>query len=226
MRAVTDPAAKLMNRILRLLRFRLWIQERLHPTEWQVTLLWAALAGLLGALVSLVFKGLAEDVHGFFGPVNLDVVDSMRHLPWWGCVLVPTLGGACAGLVLLLGQHLTRGESSTDYMEAIVIGDGRVPIRASLVKSAAAVFSIGSGGSIGREGPMVQLAAVLASLVGRWRQFTPPQLRLLAACGASAGIASAYNAPIAGSFSWPRSFWERSRWKASGPWWFRRWLRP
>ena len=47
---------------------------------------------------------------------------------------------------------------------------------------------------------MVQLAAVLASLVGRWRKFTPPQLRLIVACGASAGIASAYNAPIAGSF--------------------------
>jgi CIC family chloride channel protein len=68
------------------------------------------------------------------------------------------------------------------------------------VKSAAAVFSIGSGGSIGREGPMVQIAAVVASRLGRWRKFTPPQLRLLVACGAAAGIASAYNAPIAGSF--------------------------
>jgi CIC family chloride channel protein len=85
-------------------------------------------------------------------------------------------------------------------MEAIVIGSGRVPVRASLVKSAAALFSIGSGGSIGREGPMVQLASVVSSLVGRWRSFSPPKLRLLVACGASAGIASAYNAPIAGSF--------------------------
>lgn len=85
-------------------------------------------------------------------------------------------------------------------MEAIAIGNGHVPIRASLVKSAAALFSIGSGGSIGREGPMVQLAAMLASFIGRWRQFTPPQLRLIVACGAAAGIASAYNAPIAGSF--------------------------
>jgi CIC family chloride channel protein len=200
MKAVTDPAALLMKRVLRLLRWRLWIQERLQPTEWQTTLLWAALAGFLGALASLVFSGLAEGVHGFFGRANVDVVDSMRQLPWWGRLLVPTAGGACAGLVLLFGQRLTRAQSSTDYMEAIVIGNGRVPIRASLVKSTAALFSIGSGGSIGREGPMVQLAAMLASLVGRWRQFTPPQLRLIVACGASAGIASAYNAPIAGSF--------------------------
>ena len=200
MKVVTDPAAVLMRRMLRLLRWRLWIQEKIQPTEWQVTLLWAALAGFLGALASMVFSALAEGVHGFFGRANVDVVDSMRQLPWWGCLLVPTLGGACAGIVLLYGSRLTRAQSSTDYMEAIAIGDGHVPIRASLVKSTAALFSIGSGGSIGREGPMVQLAAVLASVVGRWRQFTPPQLRLIVACGAAAGIASAYNAPIAGSF--------------------------
>jgi CIC family chloride channel protein len=200
MKAVTDPARLLMQRMLWLLRWRLWIQEKLQPTEWQITLLWAALAGFLGALASIVFSGLTENVHELFGQSSLGVVDSMRRLPWWGCLLVPTLGGACAGLVLLFGQRLTRNQSSTDYMEAIVIGNGRVPIRASLVKSAAALFSIGSGGSIGREGPMVQLAAVLASVVGRWRKFTPPQLRLIVACGAAAGIASAYNAPIAGSF--------------------------
>ena len=200
MKAVTDPAALLMRRLLRLLRWRVWIQEKLQPTEWQVTLMWAALAGFLGALASIVFTTLTERVHDWFGSSSLGVVESMAKLPWWGCLLVPTLGGACAGIVLVYGQRLTRAQSSTDYMEAIVIGNGRVPTRASLVKSAAALFSIGSGGSIGREGPMVQLAALCASRLGRWRKFTPPQLRLLVACGAAAGIASAYNAPIAGSF--------------------------
>ena len=85
-------------------------------------------------------------------------------------------------------------------MEAILIGNGQLPVKSSLVKSMAAMFSIASGGSIGREGPMVQLAAVAASWLGRWRSFSPPQLRLLVACGAASGIASAYNAPIAGSF--------------------------
>ncbi len=202
MKLVMDPAELLLRRLMRLLRWRLWIQEKLQPTEWQVTLLWAALAGFLGALASVFFLGLAEGVHELFGysGEGVGVVESMRQLPWWGCLLVPALGGMCAGIVLLLGKHIAPGQSSTDYMEAIAIGNGHVPIRASLVKSAAALFSIGSGGSIGREGPMVQLAAVLASFIGRWRQFTPPQLRLIVACGAAAGIASAYNAPIAGSF--------------------------
>jgi CIC family chloride channel protein len=202
MKLVMDPAELLLRRLMRLLRWRLWVQEKLQPTEWQVTLLWAALAGFLGALASVFLLGLAEGVHELFGysGEGVGVVESMRQLPWWGCLLVPALGGMCAGIVLLLGKHIAPGQSSTDYMEAIAIGNGHVPIRASLVKSAAALFSIGSGGSIGREGPMVQLAAMLASFIGRWRQFTPPQLRLIVACGAAAGIASAYNAPIAGSF--------------------------
>jgi chloride channel protein, CIC family len=200
MKVVTDPANVLMRRLLRLLKWRVWIQEKLQPTEWQVTLMWAAVAGFLGALASIAFTTLTERIHDWFGNSSLGVVDSIARLPWWGCLLVPTLGGTCAGIILMFGQRLTRAQSSTDYMEAIVIGNGRVPTRASMVKSAAALFSIGSGGSIGREGPMVQLAAVAASRLGRWRKFTPPQLRLLVACGAAAGIASAYNAPIAGSF--------------------------
>jgi len=198
--AAIDPAIELLRRLQRLLRWRLWVREKLQLSEWQITLLWAALAGFLGAMASMVFSALSEGVHELLTGSSAGVVESMRHLPWWGCLLVPTLGGAAAGLVLLYGSRLTRSQSSTDYMEAIVIGNGRVPVRASLVKSTAALFSIGSGGSIGREGPMVQLSAVAASLLGRWRLFTGPQLRLLVACGASAGIASAYNAPIAGSF--------------------------
>ncbi len=200
MKAVTDPAALLLERLMRLLRWRLWIQEKLQPTEWQVTLLWAALAGFTGALVSLLFSVFTEGIHELLTGRNSGVVETMRLLPWWGVILVPALGGLLAGLTLLLGKRIARGQSSTDYMEAIAIGSGELPVRSSLIKSVAALFSIGSGGSIGREGPMVQLAALLASMIGRWRKFSPPQLRLIVACGAAAGIASAYNAPIAGSF--------------------------
>ncbi len=103
-----------MRRLLRLLRWRVWIQEKLQPTEWQVTLMWAALAGFLGALASIVFTTLTERVHDWFGNSSLGVVDSMKSLPWWGCLLVPTLGGAAAGTILMFGQRLTRAQSSTD----------------------------------------------------------------------------------------------------------------
>ncbi len=189
-----------VDQLIRMLRWRVWLQEKLSPTEWQVTLLWAAAAGFLGAIAAIVFTSLTEGVHELLTGSSAGVVESMRLLPWWLVLTVPALGGLLGGAVLLLGSRLAPGQSSTDYMEAIVIGSGRLPIRASLVKSCAALFSIGSGGSIGREGPLVQLAAVVASLIGRWRDLTPPRQRLLIACGAAAGIASAYNAPIAGSF--------------------------
>ncbi len=200
MKAVTDPAKLLMERLLRLLRWRVWLAERLQPTEWQMTLAWAALAGFMGALASLFFAACAEGVHQVLTNSSAGVVESMRLLPWWARLLVPAAGGLLAGLVLMLGKRLLKGQSSTDYMEAIVIGDGNLPLRTSLIKITASLFTIGSGGSIGREGPMVQLAALLASLMGRWRRFSRQQLRLLVACGAAAGIASAYHAPIGGSF--------------------------
>jgi chloride channel protein, CIC family len=67
------------------------------------------------------------------------------------------------------------------------------------VKSLSALFTNASGGSIGREGPLVQLSAMVASLAGRLQRWTTPRLRLLVGCGAAAGIASAYNAPISGA---------------------------
>ena len=174
---------------LRLLRLRVWLAERIRPSLWQVTLIWAAVAGVCGALGSIGFRLATEGV-----------VDSFREIPAWARLTVPAIGGLLAGAILMLGKRLAYDQTSTDYMEAIAIGSGNVPVRSSFVKIGAALFSIGSGGSIGREGPMVQLAAVLASRLGRWRHFSPPQLRLMVACGAAAGITAAYNAPIAGAF--------------------------
>lgn len=161
---------------------------------------WAAGAGVLGALAALTFRWGINFVHLLLTGVSGGMVDSFRELTWWERLGIPAVGGLLAGLVLLFGKRLHRGQSSTDYMEAILIGSGQLPLRATIVKSTAALFSIASGGSIGREGPMVQLSSVVASWLGQRGRLSAPQLRLLVACGAAAGIASAYNAPIAGSF--------------------------
>ena len=127
-KTVRDPAMLLLQRLMRLLRWRLWIQEKLQPTEWQVTLLWAAVAGFLGALSSLLFSVFAEDIHELMTGSHAGVVESMRQLPWWACIMVPAVGGLLAGATLLLGKRLVRGQSSTDYMEAIAIGSGEIPV--------------------------------------------------------------------------------------------------
>ena len=111
MKAPPEPARVFMRRLMRLLRWRLWIAEKLHFTEWQTTLLWAALAGFLGALVSLLFREMAEGIHEFLTGSSAGVVESMRQLPWWACIAVPATGGLLAGLVLHFGKKLTRNQS-------------------------------------------------------------------------------------------------------------------
>ena len=83
--------------------------------------------------------------------------ESFAHLPVWQRIVVPTAGGAAAGLVLMFTARFLKESRTTDYMEAVVIGDGILSTRQSLLKSLSALFSISSGGSIGREGPLVQL---------------------------------------------------------------------
>lgn len=190
---------KVRKGLLPLLKLRVWMGERFRPTELQITLLWAGLVGFAGALASLAFRAATNAVHMLLTGSDKTLVTSFMEMPAWQRFLTPLVGGALAGATIVFGMRFTKQSNSTDYMEAIVLGEGNVPLRSSLVKSGSALFTIATGGSIGREGPLVQLSAVLASLPGRLRHWPAPRRRLIVACGAAAGIASAYNAPIAGA---------------------------
>jgi CIC family chloride channel protein len=185
--------------LTRLLRLRLWVSERFRPGETEITLFWAALVGAVGGLASPLFRAAVGGVKYAFTGSTASLAETAAALDPWHRILVPTLGGLLAGLVLHFGVRFARGRTSADFMEAVTLGDGVLRSRPTLVRIVSSVFSIGSGGSIGREGPQVQLAALLASLIGRFADMPRPQLRLLVACGAAAGIASAYHAPIGGA---------------------------
>ncbi len=185
--------------LTRLLRLRLWVSERFRPGETEVTFFWAAVIGALGGLTSPAFRAAIHGVKLFFTGSRSSLAETAAGLDPWQRILVPTAGGLLAGLILHFGVRFARGKKSADYMEAVTLGDGVIRSRPTLVRIASSIFSIGSGGSIGREGPQVQLAALIASAVGRWTKMPRPRLRLMVACGAAAGIASAYNAPIGGA---------------------------
>ncbi|MBV9392537.1 MAG: ClcB-like voltage-gated chloride channel protein [Verrucomicrobia bacterium] len=189
--------------IQRLLKLKVWSVEHLRIGDRQLMLVWAALIGLLGTAAAECFRKATELIHFLFTGNRLEIISSFSQLPLWQRLAVPTLGGLLAGTVLLVGRLLTsrnQQKSTTDYMEAIVVGSGNISVSASIVKSLSALFSISTGASIGREGPLVQISSLVASLIARFREFPIAQRRHLVACGAAAGIASAYNAPIAGSF--------------------------
>nr|WP_242467478.1 ClcB-like voltage-gated chloride channel protein [Thiocapsa imhoffii] len=160
-------------------------------------LLAAALAGFLGALVTVIFREGILLLEWLLVGQSGSLVAMAHALTPWQRLLIPALGGLLAGLILTrIGARL-RGRTTTDYMESVTQGDGWISVRHSLVKSASSLVTVASGGSIGREGAMVQLAAMMASVIGRLARFPRERLRLLVAAGAAAGLAAAYNAPIA-----------------------------
>ncbi|MFI4927668.1 MAG: chloride channel protein, partial [Burkholderiales bacterium] len=143
--------------------------ERLRPTEWQRTLAWAACVGVTGALATLGFRAaLTLTEHLLYGPVS-GLVQAASGLLWWERLLVPCIGGLLAGLVLLLSQRFAKNAPHGDYMEAVVLGRGELHAGSSLLRALSSACSVVSGGAIGREGPMVQLAALTGSLLARWR---------------------------------------------------------
>jgi CIC family chloride channel protein len=191
-----SPARRLLRRVVvQLLRLRVWFTERGPGDLWESNYFWAGIVGLLGAISSVAFREALNQMQlillHYPGPLEY----AATTLPWWGRLMMPTAGGLIAGSILLFGQKWSTAGKSTDFMEAVALGNG-----ATVVKSLSSLVTISSGGSIGREGPMVQLASMLGSLLGRTAKLSPARLRLLVACGAAAGIACAYNAPLTGAF--------------------------
>ncbi|GAB3467936.1 ClcB-like voltage-gated chloride channel protein [Massilia terrae] len=171
--------------------------QRVPPAH--AMLLWAALAGLVGALATIAFREGLAGMQWLLVGHSGSFVEMAAQLPWYLRVILPCAGGLAAGGFLLLARRY-RDRSAPDYMDAIAGGSGEISVPQTLLRSASSLCTIASGGSIGREGSMVQLAALGASLLGRVVNFDRERLRLLVACGAAAGITSAYNAPIAAAF--------------------------
>ncbi|WP_454675778.1 ClcB-like voltage-gated chloride channel protein [Achromobacter pestifer] len=177
------------------------VRARLLADNLPATLIAAALMGLFGALATVVFRELLGWMQMVLGGEDSPhgMVSLARGLNPWQRFLMPAVGGAIAGVILQMAARWLPRRGAADYMEAISIGRGVIGFRQTIARSLSSIFSIGSGASIGREGPMVQLAAMFSSLTGRFLLLPPRHLRLLVACGATAGITSAYNAPIAGA---------------------------
>jgi CIC family chloride channel protein len=198
---VATPApparAPLLRRLfLPLLRLRVWLTERGPIDLWESTYFWAAIVGFCGALSSVAFREALKHLQIILLRYNGPLEGAASNLPWYGRILIPTVGGLIAGAILLLARRWATKGKSNDFMEVIVLGNGIMRVRDTLVKSLSSLVTISTGGSIGREGPMVQLGAMMGSLLGRSAKFSPARLRLLVACGAASGIACAYNAPF------------------------------
>jgi CIC family chloride channel protein len=176
------------------------VRERLWLSEEALHLLLAAVVGLMGGVIDVAFYGSIEGVQYLLvGHPGQTIAQVARSLPWQWVLLTPMFGGLAAGSVLFWGLRLAGKQGSTNMLEVVVAGDGRLPFRSGIIRAISSLISIGSGASIGREGGITQLSATMASKWGQLAGWQPYRLRLLVACGAAAGIAGAYNAPITGA---------------------------
>lgn len=165
-------------------------------------LLISVMLGMMAALIVWLFHQAMLGLEWLlFARTDGSLVAAASSITGWRRALTPALGGLVAGALLWGYQRYQNQKTSsapTDYMEAIEIGDGRLDVSASLVKSLASLLVVSSGSAIGREGAMVLLAALFASVFAQ-RYAKPSEWKLWVACGAAAGMASAYHAPLAGS---------------------------
>ena len=176
--------------------------RRLAPA-WRVLRIWllALAAGALGVAATLAFRALLHGIEWLATGHGSGLVAAARAIPPWQRVLVATVGGLLAGLVMLLGARWARrgpaGERNLDYIDAARQGRVDLNDRTTLVRSLASLCSVGTGASIGREGPMVQLSAWFAATLARRIELTPAERKTVLVCGIAAGIAAAYHAPVA-----------------------------
>ena len=161
--------------------------------------LWFAafLAGILGAAAMYLFHTLSSGIEWLMTRHMGSLVEDSLSLPVWIRILVPTIGGFLAGLLLHFGQSWAKGPH-VDYIDAAREGQIELNDRTNAIRTFSSLFSVGSGAAIGREGPMVQLSAWFSSWLARLFPLPEAQRNAVLVCGIAAGISSAYHAPVAG----------------------------
>lgn len=169
--------------------------------DQEVTLFAAIPVGIVAAIATSLFKSALEASGIALFHVDADVVVVFAGLALAWRVVIPALGGLVAGALLALAERLNAAQTGpTDYMEAVASGSGRLPVRITLLRSLSSFCSIVTGSSVGKEGAMIQLAALCGSLTPSRRADAAGDdsnmRRMLTACGAAAGLATVYHTPL------------------------------
>ena len=203
MTALSDNAKSAPRRLFVLARWarrvgRSWV-DRARVGESLFLLFTAAFIGLLGGLGAIVFEAAIHLVQDASWGAAEPAAAFLRAVPAWKLALVPAAGGLLVGLVTTFLVAEAKGHGVPEVIKAVALSGGRIRGRVALAKTIASAITIGSGGSAGREGPIIQIGAALASRVGQAMGMSRPRLRTLVGCGAAAGIAATFNAPIAGA---------------------------
>jgi len=159
----------------------------------------AVLVGLAAGFGAIGFRWLITffQTLAYGSPQNL--LEIALSKPWYMKILIPALGGLVVGPLVYFFAREAKGHGVPEVMEAVALKSGIIRKRVVFIKSFASAICIGTGGSVGREGPIVQIGSAIGSSIGQVFKISVDRIRTLVGCGAAAGIAATFNAPIAGS---------------------------
>jgi CIC family chloride channel protein len=180
---------------------RLYDQVRGSPAGLVAIALLIGVAAGLGAIFFrylILWSTVLFTGHQDYSVADHQPYERLASLGQWFVVLVPVVGGLIYGPLIDRFAREARGHGVPEVMLAVAAGGGRIRPRVAIVKSLASALCIGTGGSVGREGPIVQIGSAVGSAVGQWLHVSEARLSLLVACGAAGGISATFNAPIAG----------------------------
>ena len=190
---------------------RIPLPGRVSPGDWLRTsasalvplaIVVGAVTGLGAVGFRLLIIGFTRIFTGYDDYSDLGRIPSAQW-PWlgvWFLVLAPVVAGAVYGPLVHRFAPEARGHGVPEVMYAVSHKGGRIAPQVTLVKALASALCIGGGGSVGREGPIVQIGSATGSTIAQLFRLTTPRMRLMVACGAAAGISATFNAPLAGPF--------------------------
>lgn len=167
--------------------------------EEHLTLYLLAIAvGILGGYGAILFRFLIKVSQFIFYQNSDDFLSFAHKVPFYLKVLIPALGGLIVGLIVRWGTEKAKGHGVPELIEAVVLRGGRISWRTAAARVSASAITIGAGGSVGREGPIIHMGSFVGSAVGQIVRLGRDRERILMSCGAAAGISATFHAPIAG----------------------------
>ena len=174
--------------------------DRINMAEHTFMVILAIFIGLITGYGALGLRYLIHLIQVLATGHNmLYTLDMVASLPWYQKLLMPIIGGLLVGPIVTFFSKEVKGHGVPEVIESIILRNGMIRPRVVFAKIIASSICIGSGGSSGREGPIVQIGSAIGSTVGQWFQLSPEKMRTLVAAGAAGGIAAAFNAPVAGA---------------------------
>ena len=187
---------RLTSRLLRHVVVRARVALRAEAASYFVLFL---LVGAMGGLVGSAFRWLALVFQTLYFSSTGSLIEAARALPWYMRVLSPAGGALLAGLVLHYLMRGVGGGGVSEVMEAVALRARTLSMKAAALKSLGALFLMGSGGSVGREGPIVALSGAISTQIAHLLRLPPERRNILIGCGVAAGMAAVYNAPLGAS---------------------------